>query len=251
MKVERDADGEKSYTIEADSRKKKPESPADSIHHLYGRDRHLLVFRFDFGVNTFVNNQTNATGGVPALSHFFTSDANYYNVGLDYVQPLLYSKHSRLALTFGPEFMFNSFKLRGSNVWVEKDGRTTAVQAPDAMQVDQARLFSSSINLPMMVELKLLNSRNHRTLTVGAGGFGGYRLYSSTRVDYRMAGSDYDHQDVVSGPFHLNDWQYGLQGELGYGFFRIVGQYHLNELFEDNKGPRTQVMSVGLKLLGF
>ena len=56
---------------------------------------------------------------------------------------------------------------------------------------------------------------------------------------------------MAAGPFHLNDWQYGLQGELGYGLFRFVAKYHLNSLFRADQGPQAQMFSLGFKFAGF
>ena len=247
VKAGRDADHERTFDIKLND-KKKVRSPADSIRHLYGRDRHVFRLRFDEGISILANGRANATGGVPTLSTF---RSGYFNVGFNYEQPLRYEQRSRLALTFGPEFSFSRFYLTGSNVWGEANGRTTAAPGPADRNIDDAYLWLSTLNLPLMLEYKHLDSKGHRTLLVGAGGFGGYRLYSSTTVNYKFPGSDYNHEDVTSGPFHLNDWQYGVQGEIGYRFFRFVGRYYLNSLFATDQGPQAQVLTVGLKLIGF
>ena len=248
INVTRDGDGDKEFDIKAKAKPKTAQSAADSVRHLYGRDRHLILLRWDGGLTTLVNRGTNATGSVPDLA---TWGSSYFNVGLNYVQPLLYRKRSRLALTFGPEVSFNWLQLKGNEVWTEHDGRTGTETAPAALQIDKSQLYYSTLNLPAMVEFKLLDRREHRTLTLGVGGFGGYRLGGNTKLQYKTAGSDYDHEDVLSGGFHLNNWQYGLQGEIGFSVLRVVVKYNLNEMFRENQGPKAQALSVGLKIIGF
>lgn len=249
VNVTTDADGNKTYDIGSDKAKAKAKlSPADSARHADGADRHVVDLRFDIGLNTFVKRAANATGQVPSLS---TWGSNYVNFGLDYIQPLVYRKRSKLALTLGPELSINNFELQGSNVWVERDGITVAERAPDAMQISGARLRVTTLNLPAMLALQLRNTKGKRTLSVGVGGFAGYRLSSSSRVQYKLAGSDYEHEDVVSGPFHLNNWQYGVQGEIGFHALTLFAKYNLNDMFQENKGPQAQVLSFGLRVFGF
>ena len=247
VKPGRDADGQRTFDIKINA-PKPARSPADSVRRLHGRDRHVFRLRLDAGLSTLANRQTNATGAAPGLKAF---GSGYYNIGFNYEQPVNYQQRSRLALTFGPEFAFSSLRLRGSNVWTDTGPATVAQPAPAGQEIDFAQLLLVNLNVPLMLELKLLDARQHRALTVGAGGFGGYRLYSSAKVNYQFANSDYEHEDVVSGPFHLTNWQYGVQGEVGYRFFRFVGKYHLNGLFEKDKGPQAQLLTVGLKLVGF
>jgi len=248
VNVTHDENGKKSYNIDIDTKDPKTKAAGDTAKH-QGKENHNNVFlRFDFGLNTFVNRGTNAGGGVPSLD---TWGSNYANVGLIYAHHLVDRKHTRLALTFGPEVSYNEFQLRGNDVWVDRGGRTFTERAADGVQVDEARLLVTSLNLPLMLQLKLRNNRDKTTLTAGVGGFGGYRLSSSSKVEYTLANNDDDHEDKTSGGFNLNNWQYGLQAELGFHALSVFAKYHLNSLFQTDRGPQTQVLSFGLNIFGF
>ncbi|GAA4358100.1 hypothetical protein GCM10023185_23320 [Hymenobacter saemangeumensis] len=240
--------GSKSYNIDIDTNDKKPKTPADTTRKKNKGEKHRVELRFDFGLNTLVNRETNATGGVPSLS---TWGSNYVNVGLDYVFPLFTHKHTRMAFTLGPQLSFNDLELRGNEVWVERNGRTLAERAPNDVQVDKARMLVTTLNMPLMLHLRLRNARGKNTLSVGAGGFAGYRLSSSSLVEYTLAGSDDEREDKVSGRFHLNDWQYGLQGQIGFHWLTFFAKYNLNSLFNENRGPQAQVLSFGLNFIGY
>ena len=246
----KDEDGKNTFSIGTDGTVK-ARSAADSVKHTHRKDRGTVYFRFDTGLNAFVNSTTGSNSpGVPGLSYWGWG-VGYTTFGLDYVQPLFYSKHTKLALTLGPEVSGNRFQLRGNNQWVQNGSLTSTELAPENKQIQESKLSVTTLNLPIMLRLKLRNKDNKRTLSAGIGAFGGYRIASSTEVQYKLAGSDYKYEDNVSGPLNLNDWQYGLQGELGFHALRFFAKYNLNELFREDQGPKTHTLSFGLRVLGF
>ena len=83
---------------------------------------------------------------------------------------------------------------------------------------------------------------------VGAGGFVGYRLNSWTKLKYFENGNTYKDKDY--GNYGLNDWQYGLQGVIGYHGLTFFAKYNLNELFREGQGPQAQTLSFGVRLGG-
>jgi len=242
-----DEDGSKSYDFSTNKNKAK----TDTVKHSNYRDRHTVAFRLEAGLNTFVNTTTGVgKPGVPSLDYWGWG-VGYFNLGLDYVQPLVYHNRTKLALTLGPEFGFNNFRLRGNDQWVQRDGMTFSERAVDTKQVDESTLHIATLNLPVMLRLKMRNKDDRRTLSAGIGGFGGYRIGSNLKTEYKLAGNDYNFEDKVSGPLNLNDWQYGLQGELGFHALRLFAKYNLNEMFRENHGPQTHMLSFGLTLSGF
>ena len=243
-----DNDGNTSYNFNSDKKKK---TAADSLKRLNQERSSSVSFRLAFGLNTFVNTTANAVStSAPGLDYWGWG-VGYLDLGLDFVQPLAYSKRAKLALTFGPEFSMNNFQLQGNNQWVQGSSTTYFERAPDVKQVNSSTLYVGSLNLPVMLRLKLRNKDDRRTLSAGIGGFGGYRVASNIETEYKLTGSDYKYQDKISGPLNLNDWQYGVQGEIGFHSLRLFAKYNMNELFRDSKGPNTHVLSFGLNLTGF
>jgi hypothetical protein len=241
-------EGNGNNSFEISSKNAKPKTKEDSLKHANGSDRHHLDARWDIGLTTLVNSNSTPTLGVPSLS---TWGSTYINFGLDYIQPLHYTKRTKLALTFGPEFGGNYLRLNGNDQWVQGLSTTFTERAPDAKQIDKAQLYIGTLNLPVMLRLKLYNKEDKRTLSAGIGGFGGYRLVSNTKTEYKLAGSDYNHEDKISGPLNLTNWQYGVQGEIGFHALQVFAKYNMNELFTEGKGPQTHLFTFGLNIFGF
>ncbi|MGY3087182.1 hypothetical protein ACVWYF_000208 [Hymenobacter sp. UYAg731] len=246
-----DEDGSTSYNFNSNNSDKKKKTAADSLKHARAQRRSSVSFRLGIGLNTLVNTTANAVSpSAPGLDYWGWGVGNV-DFGLDFVQPLAYSKRAKLALTFGPEFAINNFQLQGNNQWVQGSTATSFERAPDTKQVSSSTLYLGTLNLPVMLRLKLRNKEDRRTLTLGMGGFGGYRVASNIETEYKLSGSDYKHDDKISGPLNLNDWQYGVQGEIGFHALRLYTRYNMNEMFRDGKGPNTHVLSFGLNLTGF
>ncbi|MDN5215430.1 hypothetical protein QQ020_25345 [Fulvivirgaceae bacterium BMA12] len=70
---------------------------------------------------------------------------------------------------------------------------------------------------------------------IGVGGYAGYRLGSHTKYRFKQDG-DKD-RDKTSGNFNLNNFRYGVRGQIGYKGMDFFINYDLNELFNDDKGP--------------
>jgi hypothetical protein len=93
-----------------------------------------------------------------------------------------------------------------------------------------------------------LNTHGHSHFHFGAGGFVGYRLASWTKLKYYEEGTTYKDKD--HGSYNLTDWQYGLQGVIGFKSLTFFAKYNLNDLFRSGQGPQAQTLSFGLRILG-
>ena len=203
-------------------------------------------FILDLGLNALVNNHITRITPANQLAtnplDLRTGGSRYVSLGLNYKQRLG-GRHSPLYLTVGPEFAFNNYMLEGNNKWVNQNGLTSVVREASDRQYQKTKLATSTLTVPLMLQL---NTRGHFRL--GAGGFAGYRLASWTKLKYFENGSTYKDKDY--GSYNLNDWQYGLQGVLGYKSLTLFVKYNLNPLFRDGQGLQAQTLSFGLRLLG-
>ncbi len=248
-----DEDGKNSFSISTDgeTKAKSAKSAADSVRKANHKDRSTVYLRFDIGLNTFVNSTpTSSSSGAPSLNYLGWG-VGYTNFGLDFVQPLAYGKRTKLALIVGPEISTNRFQLRGNDQWLQDGARTFVDKAADVKQIHSSTLHVTTLNLPVLVRLKLRNKDDKRTLSAGIGAFGGYRLGSNVETEYRLTGNDYLHEDKTTGQLNLTNWQYGVQGELGFHALRFFAKYHLNELFQPGESPKTHTLSFGIRALGF
>jgi hypothetical protein len=82
---------------------------------------------------------------------------------------------------------------------------------------------------------------------IGAGGFAGYRLGGHAKLKYDEEGKT--QKDKIHSSYNLSDFQYGVEGLIGYGNVNLFVKYNMNDLFKDNRGPQANVISFGLRLL--
>jgi hypothetical protein len=99
-----------------------------------------------------------------------------------------------------------------------------------------------------MLRLQLRDKHYKNTFALAAGGFVGYRIKSWTKLKYTTDGNTV--KDKEDGSYNMEDFLYGVQGTIGYGGLELFAKYNMNNLFKNNAGPETQVVSFGLRLFG-
>lgn len=248
IKVDTDADGNRSVKINSTPGATRAEREAhrdSSRAKNYERNSHSTDFVFDLGLNALANQHPGAGQSAVDLR---PGGSRYVNLGFDYAQRLG-GKRSPLRLVVGPEFAFNNYMLNGNDKWVNPNGVTSVVREADpTRQYEKTKLATAAVNLPLMLQLDLHDAHYRPAFSLAAGGFVGYRLGSWTKLKYTTDGTTYKDKDHNS--YNLEDFQYGLQGVIGYGDLHFFAKYNLNRLFKANQGPDTQVVSFGVRIFG-
>jgi len=202
---------------------------------------------FDLGLNALVNNHIDRVTPAGQLASapldLRTGGSRYVNIGFNFSQRIG-GRHSPLYLKVGPEVAFNNYMLEGNHKWVNQNGLTSVVLETNGRQYQKTKLATSTFTVPLMVQL---NTHGHSPFHLGAGGFVGYRLASWTKLKYFEENTTYKDKDYNA--YNLNNWQYGLQGVLGFGSLTFFAKYNLNPLFRDGQGLQAQTLSFGLRLL--
>ena len=239
-------DGRTDATPRAAASRAERQANRDSLRAKHNDEHnHYSTLILDLGVNALVNQKP--TAGRPAVD-LRNDGSRYVNLGLDYTQRLG-GRRSPVNLLIGPEFAFNNYMLNGNNKWVEQNGVTGIVRETDpARQYDKTKLATAAVNLPLMLQLKLHDAHYRSRFSVAAGGFVGYRLGSWTKLKHTTEGVTYKDKD--HGTYNLEDFQYGLQGTIGFGDLHLFAKYNLNQLFRSGQGPDMQVLSFGVRLFG-
>jgi hypothetical protein len=238
-------DGKTNDTPRAATTKAERQAHRDSLYEANQRRNRVKTFVVvDLGLNAL----TNKGSGAPELR---TMGSRYISLNLD-AHVRLGGTHSPAYIIFGPEFAFNNYMLEGNNKWVNQNGVTSVVPETNGRQYQKTKLATSTFTVPLMLQLHFRekdgNGRSHSGFTVGAGGFVGYRLGSWTKLKYFEEGNTF--KDKNHSSYNLTDWQYGLQGVLGYHGLTFFGKYNLNNLFRDGQGPQAQTLSFGVRIGG-
>ncbi len=238
-----DENGKKVYsTGSSETRQARRDSMRADRHE---RKSSSTDFIFDVGLNALVNKATYLSPtGQPEAINLRPEGSRYVNLGLNYKQRLG-GKRSPLYIVGGPEFAFNNYMLDGNYKWVNQNGRTDVVPETNGRQYQKTKLATSTLTVPLMLQL---NTHGSSRFHFGAGGFVGYRLASWTKLKYYEEGTTYKDKD--HGSYNLTDWQYGLQGVIGFRSLTFFAKYNLNDLFRSGQGPQAQTLSFGLRILG-
>jgi len=77
----------------------------------------------------------------------------------------------------------------------------------------------------------------------GAGPYAGYRLMSKAKLYFV---EDKRHVIKDRGNFYLNNFRYGIRGQVGWNSVDVYFNYDLNTLFERGRGPELNTFSFGI-----
>ncbi len=69
----------------------------------------------------------------------------------------------------------------------------------------------------------------------GLGGYAGYRLGAHTKFKFKEGGST--ERDKERDNFYLENFRYGLRGQIGWKGLELFAMYDLNEVFSSGRGP--------------
>ncbi|WP_373397256.1 hypothetical protein V8V91_22195 [Algoriphagus halophilus] len=204
-------------------------------------------FRTYFNVDLGVNNYLNGEGKFP------TSDNPYavkgwgsWNVGINWMAAQRISKG--FYWDFGLGFNFYNFKFENRDFQaVRGDDMIDFVQRTD---VDgfKSKISASYIMAMTMLELDFgkMNNNGRKGLRIAAGPYAGYRLGGQSKYVYRELGGSGRKKDKQNTGLYLNNFRYGIRGELGIGRVKFFTNYDLNTLFQDEKGPELNPITFGI-----
>ena len=205
--------------------------------------KHDTDFVLDLGLNNYIE-----TGGGSPSGNLKLSPLGSRYVSLGFLRnSRLGGKKSLVFAQYGLATSWNNFMFE-NDVIPEKSGDTLAIsdRSPLGISYDRNKLTMFALKLP--VSLGIRSKRNSKAgFVFTAGGFVGYRLSSYTKEKYELEGRSVltrTHDD-----FYLNDWLYGVQTEIGWKHVRLFGEYHLNSLFEKDKGPELQTINFGIRFI--
>ncbi len=206
-------------------------------------EKHYKATKFNFDVDLGLNNFVNADDNeVPDLK---TTGSKYVSLNM-HLNSQIGGRKSPFYLTSGFEFAFNNYMF-DDNIRVQDINGVTSFVEETELNYEKSKLTHSSVNIPLMAVLKYKRENGKDGFKIGAGGFGGYRLGSHTKLKYELDGNT--EKDKTKDNFNLSDFQYGLEGVIGYGGLDLFVKYNMNDLFKDNRGPKVNVISFGLRLL--
>ncbi len=231
IKVDVEEDGENTrVNVDMPSKQER-----DSIRHVKEIEDYKSTrwgFDIDLGFNTFTD-----IDNTPDLKAW---GSRYVSLNWR-LRSQIGGRTSPFYLLSGLEFAFNNYMFEDDIIVRDVDGVTVFEEAEE-LSFEKSKLTHSSVNVPLMALLEFKRENGKDGFTIGAGPFVGYRLGSHSKI--KLNGDKEKDRDS----FNLSDMQYGAEGVIGYGGVTLFGKYNMNDLFKDNRGPETSVVSFGLRL---
>lgn len=204
-------------------------------------------FRTYFNVDLGVNNYLDGSGSFP------TSDNPYavkgwgsWNVGLNWMAAQRISKG--FYWDFGIGFQFYNFKFENRDFQaVRGDDQIDFIQRND---VDgfKSKISASYITATTMLELDFgrMKDNGRRGMRIAAGPYAGYRLGGQSKYVYKELEGSGRKKEKSSTGLYLNNFRYGIRGEIGFGRLTFFSTYDLNTLFQEGTGPELNPITFGI-----
>lgn len=204
-------------------------------------------FRTYFNIDLGINNYLDVDGSIPSSDNpYAVKGWGSWNIGLNWMAAQRISKG--FYWDFGIGFQFNNFKFENRDFQaIRGDNEIEFLQRND---VDgfKSKISASYITAMTMLELDFgkMNDNGRRGIRVAAGPYVGYRLGGRSKYVYRElegSGRKIDKQDTG---LYLQNFRYGLRGEIGVGRVTFFSTYDMNQLFQDGKGPELHPITFGI-----
>ncbi|UXX78390.1 hypothetical protein N7E81_13595 [Reichenbachiella carrageenanivorans] len=210
------------------------------------------TFEMDLGMNNWLENGTfpdnnNAAYAVKPWGSW------YVGVGGAYHTPVI----GPLKLKWGGNMTWYNWKLENTAVRITKtDTETTFVEDPN-IDGKKSKLAATYINASLIPMLEF-GTKGHsergwnwskyrdRGFRIGAGMYAGYRIDSWTKMKYSDNGDS--EKDKNKGNYYLNNFRYGIRGQVGFRGMDLFFNYDLNSVFAEDRGPELQAISFGFIL---
>ncbi|KEO75141.1 hypothetical protein EL17_05590 [Anditalea andensis] len=158
-------------------------------------------------------------------------------VGLNFVRQSKVTNHFYIKSLAG--FHFHNFKFSDNSIQAVRGD-----QGVDFLQRDngiKSKVAASYLTLAIIPKI----STGHNGFRIGAGPYAGYRLGGRSKFVYRDGGRN---KDFDTSNMYLENFRYGLRGEIGASWFDFFFNYDLNHVFENGRGPEVNAFSFGIIL---
>ncbi len=170
-----------------------------------------------------------------------------------------------LFIEWGPSLNWYNWKFEDESTRIsEDDGQiiftSTAANNPDNIDFIKSKLTASHLNfsfVPVLdfsygkksVEKDGVTSKitvdKRKGIRIGLGGYVGLRLGSKTKFVINDSGRS---RTKERDDFLLSNFRYGLRAQFGFKGLDFFANYDLNNVFQDNAGPKLNAFSFGLIL---
>jgi hypothetical protein len=204
-------------------------------------------FRTYFGLDLGLNNYLDNNGQFPKSTQpYAVRGWGSWNVGLNFFASQRISKGFRFDLGMGVQWYNFKFENRDFQ----------AVRGEDAIEFIQRNDvagFKSKISASYLTTMGLfkldfgrMNDQGRRGMRLAVGPYAGYRLGGTSKYVYRPLDGGGRRKEHLNTGIFLNNFRYGIRGEVGFGRVNFFTTYDFNQLFQAGKGPELNPITFGI-----
>lgn len=224
------------------------------------KDVRMRWCMLDYGMSTYTGD-----GGInlPAEYPYSAFEQNLWkssNWNLHVFKMRINAYRHHVNVVTGLSFEF--YRYNWVNNYIITEGNPTGSSAIIPVQItdgngnfikfDKNRMYSSFLTIPLMLNFESNPRKSMNSFHLSAGGFVGFKLASNVRLE----GDGYKER-LVKDNFNMNNFRYGLTGQIGYGPVTLYANYSLVPLFKDAPQttgftqPELFPLNFGVQLIGF
>ncbi|MCK5820910.1 MAG: outer membrane beta-barrel protein [Bacteroidales bacterium] len=196
---------------------------------------------FEFGLTNFVNSDLGLD--LPADAGFMDVDmGRSWGFSLNFAEKSLGFASNYFGVVTGLGLEYNRYILLNDVKITEVDGLMTGV--PVDMNLDNNRLSTTYINLPLMAEVQIPVYGENKRVILSGGVIGGLRIGS--RQVQKFINNGEKEKIKTKDTFNLRDFRYGFTARVGYGDVALFANYYPQTMFNDGMGPDIYPITVGI-----
>ena len=155
-------------------------------------------------------------------------------------------------LVTGAGLAWNRYHLNNNMVFANVGGVTEVIPAKEGIDLTRSRLGINSITIPLLLEWHIRTRHNRRNCVYfSAGAIGNLNYMSRTRVHYNNADGQRVRESIRGRDLNVRPLSVDLMAQMGVcGFGAVYVKYRPMGLFEGNRGPVINPISVGIVMRG-
>lgn len=153
---------------------------------------------------------------------------------------------NNFGLTTGLGFNWKNFFLDMNTHLVENDGVTIVQSAPAGVTYNSSRLRTFGLTVPLLLEWQPSLCDNNKFF-MAVGVVGTVNTFASYRVKYKDANGNSVNTVEAKG-LNVAPLSLDYMAQIGYGVWGVYAKYSPFGMFQSQKGPRVQAVSLGAML---
>ncbi|MEN8137231.1 MAG: outer membrane beta-barrel protein [Bacteroidota bacterium] len=158
----------------------------------------------------------------------------------------MFKENSPLHIKYGLGLQWSNYRVKGDYILEKVNDQPMYVEDPFGRNLEVSRIRNLYMTAPVMLQLDFSKHRMDTGFKIGIGAYGGVRWYTWQTVKFKDADGD---KNLITNrnKYYVNPFSYGLQAEIGYGAFSVVGKYELSPFFDVDNPYDYQVWNIGAK----